>query len=288
MFDRAAISLAASTNTPLSLLDSFGQTKGIVEGRMRKRAGLHIAQARAVLNEGFRLEVARKIVVSRVRNQRSQLFRLNRRQESKFVIDQLLEMKRFLVKIGEARSVDELMGFEGASTARYWPAIGTLADGATSESFKRSRPGKDPLNAAMNYLTGILERDIRASIHTVGLHQGFAFLHASRDDHDGLVFDLMEPFRAPLTEGLCIYLFNSKRLRDEMFRDSSDFGVELDKISRTRLIEGYEAAVAKSVNRPDKQGRLAWRSMMVQQCRSLADAVRTESIDKFYPYLMEA
>jgi CRISPR-associated protein Cas1 len=185
-------------------------------------------------------------------------------------------------------AVAALLGVEGAATAAYWPALGAALEIPVEGGFRRQRPAADPVNAAINYLTGILERDIRAAIQAASLHPGFAFLHGTRDRHDGLVFDLMEPFRAPLTEGLAVYLFNARRLRPEMFSSGHGDGFLMNADARKALVTGYEAAVEKRVNRTNGKGKLAWRPMMRLQAASLANAVLQGKADLFVPYTMEA
>ena len=98
----------------------------------------------------------------------------------------------------------------------------------------------------------------------------------------------MEPFRAPLSEGLAVYLFTSRRLKDAMFSPLEDGAIMISKDGRGALIEGYEGAVGRRVNRPDGKGKLAWRPMMRQQALSVAEAVLVGDPDLFIPYLMEA
>lgn len=286
-FGRPVVDLAMETHTDLALLDGFGQTKGNVMGRQSRLGGVHLAQARAVLSPQMRTTIAKRLVVSRIRNQRTQLARLNRKRAYLGVSNANAELRRILRRAETAQDVETAMGFEGAATSAYWTALGKVCVLQQGIAFKRSRPARDPLNAAINYFTGILERDIRAAIQTTGLHQGFAFLHGTRDRHGGLVFDMMEPFRAPLTEGLSVFLFNARRLKDEMFSTTESNQIEISALGRRALVEGYEAAVSKRVNKPDKSGKLGWRAMMVFQCRSLSACVVQDSASLFQPYLME-
>ncbi len=285
-FGQRPVELAIQTGVELAVVDGFGQTKGLVTSHPPKRAGLHMAQAQAVLSEPFRLEAACRLVDARIRNQRTQLLRLNRTRELQAVTDALRSMMWSLRKVPYVKTVDELLGAEGASTKAFWPCLGVLWENADVQPFQRSRPARDPLNAAINYLTGILERDTRAAIQATGLHQGFAFLHGTRDRHDGLVYDLMEPFRAPLTEGLAVYLFNANRLRQEMFSAGSDNLTVIGDEGRAAIVQGYEAAAARRANKTGEPGKLAWRPMMLHQARGLAAAVKSGDTALFRPYLM--
>lgn len=287
--DRSAIDLALNTGTQISFVSDIGNTKGFALSNLDERAGVQFDQAKAIsTNEGLRLQIAAKMVGARISNQRTQLMRLARKKEDIDISHVLTHLKRSYKRLPSCSSIDELLGLEGAGTALYWSALSKLVDGQTSDQFKRSRPAKDPLNASINYLTGILERDIRAAIQASHLHIGFAFLHGTRDRHQGLVFDLMEPFRAPLTEGLPVYLFNAKRLRSEMFNEDTLGRMNISADGRQAIIKGYETAVARRVNRPDGKGKLAWRAMMIWQARTLVKAISEQQSSLFHPYLMEA
>lgn len=286
-YSQSAIELALDTGVGVSVIDGFGQTRGLISASASRRAGLQFAQARAIAEAGTRVSIARKLVDARIRNQRTQLLRLNRKRAVPEVVLALRDMKRQLQGVAGHSSVDHLLGAEGAASAIYWGALGRLADCCGSREFRRSRPARDPLNATMNYLTGILERDVRAAIQFCGLHTGFAFLHSARDGHDGLVYDQMEPFRAPLTEGLAIFLFNARRLRDDMFSNGVGHEVLIGSEGRKAIVEGYEVAVGHRINKTGEPGKLGWRAMMVHQSRSLARAVRRSDPDLFRPYLME-
>jgi len=286
-FTRKLVDLALETGIEIAVLDGYGQTKGMVKADDGKRAALHLAQARTVLNDRQRVDIARRIVDARIRNQRTQLMRLNRERQVA-ALDRILdEMRRTLRKLEAATTVDQLRGLEGSATGLYWSALGLLLQ-EPIESFRRSRPARDPINAAINYMTAILERDTRAAVQAAGLHTGFAFLHGARDRHEGLIYDLMEPFRAPLTEGLPVYLFNARRLRTDMFSEGIEHVVEISEEGRRAIVLGYEAAVAKRVNRPEGSGKLGWRPMMLHQARSLSNAILADDAEYFRPYLMEA
>jgi CRISP-associated protein Cas1 len=286
-FDRGPVDLALEGDIEFSVIDAFGQTRGWVTSSDAKRASIHLALAKAVLTPDFRTQIAKRLVDARIRNQRTQLMRLNRDKQIVIVETALEALMRGQRKLPFVASVEEARGIEGAATASYWPALATLGP-KSDNKFIRSRPARDPLNAAINYLTGILERDIRASIQSVCLLPGFAFLHGSRDRHDGLVYDLMEPFRAPLTEGLPIFLFNARRIQMEMFTIGIAGDVTISDEGRKALVNGYESAIAKRVNKPDGTGKLGWRAMMRFQAQSLVNAVVVADASIFAPYLMEA
>lgn len=284
--DQLAITQCVNSDTELVFVDGRGGIKARLIRTDQERSALQMKQAEIVLNPTLRCNLARKFVEARIRNQRTQLFRLNRSAKNSDVVAALVAMGRNLRKLPHTETLDQIRGIEGATGALYWPALGVLTKGATSP-FRRTRPATDAMNATVNYLTAILERDIRAAIQTSGLHIGFGILHAANDYSDAAIYDLMEPFRAPLTEGLAAYLFNSRRLSVDNFTPIDPTGVRIHRDALRAIIKGYEQAVAKRVNITGKKGKLAWRPLMQRQTYDLVKAIRSGDIDAFQPYLME-
>lgn len=280
-----ALDLALATGKEVVFLDGTGAARGWLTGRGDHRAGLQFAQARAMQEGAFAAAYARALVDARIRNQRTQLFRLNRDPAHPQTVADLAAMERLRKKLLRAGNAAEARGYEGAVAALYWPALGRMV-AAAPQPFRRVRPAEDPFNATINYLAAILERDLQAAVLAAGLHPGFGALHAPRDGAQALVYDLMEPFRAPLTEGLAAFLFNARRLRPEMFVPVEG-GVRLLPEARGAIVKGYETAVARVVNAPGRAVRLAWRAMMKRQAQDLAQAVRAGDPALFRPYLME-
>jgi len=285
--DAAVYEHCLGTQTDLALVNGYGELRGTVTAPVISHAGLQLKQAKTVLSPILSTQLARSLVNARIRNQRTQLFRLNRRQENAEVIRALAAMGRHLRKLGTASDVASLRGLEGAVGAEYWPALGLLTQDAPAP-FRRQRPARNGLNATVNYLTAILARDINAAILAAGLHPGFGILHIGRDRNDACIYDMMEPFRAPLTEGLAAFLFNANRLRPEMFTSLQDKAIRISRDGVGAIITGYEQAVAKRINITGQKGKLAWRPMMRQQVATLARALRKEDPSLFTPYLMEA
>ena len=276
-----------ATETEFAFVDGYGTLRGSLEKPETDRAELHLLQAGAVLDLEKKLIISRALVDARIRNQRTQLFRLNRRQDLSEVTAALAAMGRHLRKLQQMQTVDQLRGIEGVAAAEYWPALGLLTKGA-KHPFRRTRPATDPMNATINYLTAILLRDIRTAVLASGLHPGFGTLHAARDRAEACVYDLMEPLRAPLSEGLAAFLFNANRLRPNMFAPVPHGGVRISRDARSAIISGYEQAVAKRVNVTGRSYKMAWRPMMRRQAQDLAKALRDENLGDFQPYLMEA
>src|SRR5690606_11797624 len=89
-----------------------------------------------------------------------------------------------------------LLGNEGSMAHLYWKILSvTLPTGFMFET--RSKfPAKDPFNAALNYLYGIMYTQVEMAVYTVGLDPALGIFHTDQYQKPALAFDLIEPFRA--------------------------------------------------------------------------------------------
>lgn len=271
-----AIRHALATDTDLAFVDGRGMTLGVLTPPSGSRAALHLAQAQLSLDPVLRAGLARRLIDVRLRNQRALLKRLNRRPKRDDANDAARAIGRLIRKLPSMQQVSEIMGMEGAGSAVFWPVYGTLvkAEGV-AEPFRRDRPADDPLDACLNYLTALLGRDVRSAILRAGLHPGFGALHTTRDYGEACVWDLMEPFRSPLTESVVASEFNNGRLRPEHFSPATGGGVHIGSAARRRLIKAYEEAASRLAKSPSSNKRRRWRALIGDTARSYAQHCRS-------------
>lgn len=99
---------------------------------------------------------------------------------------------------GEGRA--RAMGLEGQAAAIYWSGVRQLLGPGSGFEKRTGRGAADLVNQALNYTYGILYAEVwRALVHA-GLDPYFGILHGSAVNQGGLVFDLIEEFRAAFAD----------------------------------------------------------------------------------------
>ncbi|RYD75155.1 MAG: CRISPR-associated endonuclease Cas1, partial [Verrucomicrobiaceae bacterium] len=121
----------------------------------------------------------------------------------------------------------------------YWPAWARYLPEAFPFGHRSTRPPHNPVNAVLSYLSTLLYGECLASCHRRGLDPAIGFLHPPCNGRWSLPLDLMEPFRAALTEPLTLRLFNHRILRQEHFEPRSG-GIYLTSGGRRLLLGHYE------------------------------------------------
>jgi CRISP-associated protein Cas1 len=285
--DAAALDLAAASGTVLVRTGGFGETLGQWHGADGARAARQLAQAAIVLDPAKRLAQARLIVGARIRNQRVQIKRMSRTRPDGATAVATQRMDR-LVRSAERKlniGIPELMGFEGEAAQLYWPVIAELM--ALPEMFsgrRRRREGHDPINAALDLISGFLLRDLTVAIERSGLNPGFGLVHETADGADALAYDLMEAFRAPIVEA-CVFAAAGRKAFTLEHVEAWGRGWRLTRDGYRMLVRQYEAWVQRPILSPHSGEKVLWRGLFEEEAIAFAHAC--ERGETYQPYLMD-
>jgi len=279
-----ALRHALAEAVPVAFVDGRGDVLGTLEPRLQARAALHLAQAKVALDASARVDLARLMVEGRIRNQRALLRRLNRRRKDAEVARAAQQIGRLARLLARQPDIEGLMGVEGRAGALYWPALGRCLEHGWSLQYRRRRPPPDPVNLAISYLATMLARDVAALAGRLGLHSGIGCLHVCEDGRHALALDIMEEFRAPLVEGLAVYLFNNRILKEGMFYRHDDGGVAIWREGVKALLRGYETWLDRAIESPWTTRMVRWRRLVEEQLAAYRRHVQGEA--PYRPYLM--
>lgn len=105
---------------------------------------------------------------------------------------------------------NKLMGFEGAAGAAYWQCIKTLIPAEYNFERREHHGSQDLVNMMFNYAYGVLYTKMHSAVTISGLHPNISFLHAEQKGKPTLVYDLVEPFRAPIADRTIVTILNLK------------------------------------------------------------------------------
>jgi CRISPR-associated protein Cas1 len=280
-----ALRQALATDTAIAFVNAHGETLGWLAPRYGPRAARHLAQARAVLDEGARLVLARKFVEGRLRNHRALLRRLNRDRQEPGVLKALAELNMMLRDIESPKTLAELLGFEGRGAALFWPAFGKLLEGGFGFRLRQREEPPDGVNILLNCTANLLARDITVAVERAGLHPGFGLLHATDDHADAAVYDLMEEFRAPMAESAVAQALNSRAVTEADFETLRDGRPQLKPSGYAKMLRVYERCAAREVISQRDGKRRTWRGIMVDQ--ALALAAHFEGRGTYDPYVLD-
>ena len=258
-----------------------GWFQGICLGTTHKNVELRIHQFEWSINPRRSILLARKTVAGKIRNCRT----LIRRNDLERSIDSLDLLAKLANDAEEASSSESLLGIEGAAAETYFSRFDNLLKaGSRGFSFenRNKRPPKDPVNAVLSYLYGILVKDLFVTLLAVGFDPYLGFYHRPRYGRPALALDMMEEFRPLIADSVAITLFNNEELSKKDFIKTGA-GVSLTPEGKKVVVGGYERRMEMEITHPIFGYKVIYRRVLEVQARLLARVVSGE-IKEYPPF----
>lgn len=250
-----------------------GWFMGHTVGTGHKNVEIRTAQYRASFDASHCLRIAKGLVVAKIQNARTLLRRNWKEGETP---EPILDAFRFDIdQARRATSLDELLGFEGNSAARYFKHFQQLIrkndDGSFSFDFtkRNRRPPTDPVNALLSFGYALLTRTWTVTLSAVGFDPYRGFYHQPRYGRPALALDMMEPFRPLIADSSVLQVINNGEVKPSDFISAAG-SVALDSDGRKRFIAAFERRLDHEITHPLFGYRMTYRRLLELQARLLA------------------
>lgn len=244
-------------------------------------------QFRAADNPRFCLDLARQLVIGKIRNQRTLLMRNH--------IEPPPEPLRFLkALVGEVQrcsGLETMLGLEGLAARVYFENLpgmlkvnldqadcGSAGEHSMTGGYPRMsfdfqrrnrRPPRDPVNALLSLGYSLLVKDLTHACTSVGLDPFLGYYHQPRFGRPALALDLMEPFRPLIVDSAVLSAINQRMVQPEHFQSAGE-AVALKPTGRKAFFQAYEQRMDQLVTHPLFGYRVSYRRMLEIQVRLLA------------------
>ena len=256
-------------------LSRRGSYQGTLIGANRgAHASRLLAQVALIGDRERRVRLAASLIGAKIRGQIHVLTRIARRDETVHVADTTAHMHAWRRSLAGARTLDEIMGIEGACSSAYFDALAACVPADVTFDGRSRRPPRDLPNAALSYGYAILLSECVGALHAAGLEPSLGIAHAPTDKRPSLALDLMEQFRPLLVDQTVMALLRTRKLRPEHgVVEAEAGGVWLGGAGKRILVDAYEAACQRSVTGalPGYSG--SWRRHIAHSAQMLARAI---------------
>ena len=267
-----ARSWAMRSSVDVVCLSRRGSYQGTLIGANRgAHASRLLAQVALVGDRERRVRLAASLIGAKIRGQIHVLTRIARRDETVHVADTTAHMHAWRRSLTDARTLDEIMGIEGACSNAYFDALSACVPADITFDRRSRRPPRDLPNAALSYGYAILLSECVGALHAAGLEPSLGIAHAPTDKRPSLALDLMEQFRPLLVDQTVMALLRTRKLRPERgVVEAAAGGVWLGADGKKILVDAYEAACQRSVTGalPGYSG--SWRRHIAHSAQMLA------------------
>ena len=288
----SAMAALLRANIPVSYLGWNGRFLGGFLPATNQHGLARLRQYERTRDPAFTLFLAGRIIAAKLYNQRRILQRLSASRWTKpetvpalavQVANTLTWLDAIFLSVKNSQTVDELRGYEGASTARFFQAWAVFLPPEFPFERRSRRPPLNPVNACISFGATLLYAEAVAYIHAHGLDPALGLLHATEDGRWSLALDLIEPFRPVLVEALTLDLFNHQILGQKHFEQQNG-GIYLTEEGRKKFILQYERRMERQFMSESVGHRTTLRQQVEQQAVMFKQAL--EVLGKFEPFRM--
>lgn len=275
-----AVQSFCSAEVPVCYFSQGGWFYGITNGLNARNVFLRHRQFVSAGHESTALRLARKLVVGKIRNQRTLLQR-NHIEPPQTALRQL---KGLAEKAESVSELESLLGIEGSAARVYFGEFAAMLKsgdsnddahrgGATEFCFdftqRNRRPPRDPVNALLSLAYSILVKDLTITCYSMGFDPYWGFYHQPRFGRPALALDLMEPFRPLIADSVVLTAINTGMVTTADFIRSGP-SMALKPNGRKGFFRAYELRMDTLVTHPMFDYRVSYRRLLEIQARLLA------------------
>lgn len=263
-----ALWLLSRHKIPTTLISNRGEFNGKIDFGDGKNVFLRQKQYRLLDDTKASLEIARSIVVGKIRNSLSFVQRIKRKNDSddERVAVAIEAMKNAMNDADKTDDIEKLRGYEGSAARAYFSvfAMNILPEWASFP--KRSRnPPETNVNAVLSFLYTLLSYRVDGAIEAHGMDSYCGNLHALDYGSTSLVFDLMEEFRVAVCDTVCCSLFNLGMLKEDDFESENEIGVYMKKAALKTVIAAFEEKMDSEILYAHSRERMPYKKIIHEQ-----------------------
>lgn len=285
---------------PVAYFSMGGWFYGLTRGHGLKNVFTRIEQFQSAQDEHRCLALAQRFVHGKIRNHRTQLMR----NHVNLPASVGLKLKHAAGDALNARSIEELLGIEGAAAALYFQNFaGMIKVEADDDELpgiepptrppqpefkfdftKRTRrPPTDPVNALLSLSYSLLAKDCTLAALAVGFDPYIGFYHQPRFGRPALALDLMEEFRPIVADSAVLTALNNRMITPGHFVQAGE-AVNLTTHGRRAFFQAYEQRMNSLVTHPVFDYKASYRRVLELQARMLARYL-TGEIAEYVPMM---
>ena len=295
-----ALAALLRAGIPVSLIGWNGKYLGGFLPATNAHGAARLSQYERTRDDSFVRVLAGKVLHAKLYNQRRVLQRLLASRRSEPTLEGAIPeisivsepdssqkaitwLDGFFASMEQADTLDELRGYEGAATARYFQTWASFLPDEFPFERRSTRLPLNAVNACVSFAATVLYSECVAFLHSHGLDPSLGLLHRTEDGRWSLALDLIEPFRPCIGEALTLDLFSHRILNKDHF-ESRDGGVFLNEEGRKKFFLQYERRMERQFLSECVEHRTTLRQQLEHQAVQFKTAL--SEMDRFQPFLM--
>ncbi len=287
-----ALALCVKRGVRVCSLTRSGKVRFVVGGETKGNVLLRVAQIRIADDEAASSAIARWLVAGKIQNSRALIRRwtweVPEPEKTFFTQSDALLRSRIHALPGRLEG-DQIRGIEGDAARCYFACLGAYLQArhcALPFGVRSRRPPRDPVNALISFVYGLVHAEVNGAIESVGLDPQVGFLHRMRPGRQSLTLDLLEEFRS-VADRFVVRSALRRQIRPEHFEHTPGGACYLNADGRKSLLSCYEVFRDESVYHSLLKREIPRWSLPTVQATLMARHIRGD-LSVYAPYLLTA
>lgn len=238
----------------------------------------------ALYDTEFAVELARRIITSKINNQNVVLKRYERYKKISLPsIHSIIDDCKHNVQ--KCDDIFEIMGYEGQAAKYYFNGLSKCIKEEFAFNGRSRRPPLDEFNSMIGLGYSILMNEIYGKIEQKGLNPYFGFIHRDAEKHPTLASDLMEEWRAVIVDATVMSIINGNEIeKDDFIMNIDEPGCYLNKNGIGILLKKLEKKFQTDVRYLDYVNYpVNFRHAILLQINQLVKAIESEDATIYHP-----
>ena len=277
----ALMGACAERNIALCYLNPQGKFLARVVGKTYGNVLLRKQQYISCMDQEMSLEIAKNCIIGKVYNARWVLERAIRDHPMQINTEQVktasLQLKKALELIQNAKSKEQLRGYEGEAASIYFGVFNELILQQKKDFVfqgRNKRPPLDNVNAMLSFVYTLLANQITSALECVGLDPYTGYLHTDRPGRVPLSLDLIEEFRSVYADRFVLSLINKRIVNKKDFLKKENGAVLMSDDLRKRLLVEWQNKKKEVITHPFLKEKVEWGMVPFVQAMLLARYLR--------------
>lgn len=255
-----ALMYALELGIPVHYLSSFGKYLGSALPGYSRNGQLRLAQFDLYKDDERRLDLVKTIVMAKIQNQYSVLYRHNQRESA---------LKQHKAEVKKQTTIEQVRGIEGLAAREYFAHWSKMLAPEWGFEGRNRRPPTDPINSLLSFAYGLLRVQVTAAVHLTGLDPYIGFFHEVSRGQPAMVLDLIEEFRPLVADNVVLAVINNREVQCKDVKESLG-AFRLSDGGRKSFLQAFERKLSDEFKHPVFEYRCTYRRAIELQARLLA------------------
>jgi CRISPR-associated protein Cas1 len=234
-------------------IGSFYPRESLLSGNLLVQQSTHYA------DDEKRMMIARKFVQGAAANIYRNLRYYNGR--GKDVKKYMRDIEDYRKSIPRAKSVQELMGYEGNIRRRYYEAWQVIINQEIEFERRVMHPPDNMINSLISFVNSLIYTKVLTEVYQTQLNPTISYLHEPSERRFSLCLDIAEIFKPLIGDRLIFSLLNRNQITEKSFTKDLNY-LHLTKEASRVIVSELEERLKTTIKHKDLGRNVSYQYLM--------------------------